>query len=145
MSDIRRVESDTKRAETGMSEMVVLETRDMLETLMKREHRGPSDTWTAARDRTATRIGIEPAQARRVWQRWQDMKDVPGSVYRAVRNAYEAQCEHNEKMAALHRQRREELAHGGEADALGGEAALGMAALPARPSEAAAKAVSRTG
>jgi hypothetical protein len=145
MSDTRRVEFDTKRAEPAMSQVVVVETRDMLETLMKREHRGPSDTWTAARDRTAMKIGIEPAQARRVWQRWQDMKDVPGSVYRAIRNAYDAQCEHNEKMAALHRQRREELAHGGEDHSLMAQPNVGMAPVPARASETAAQAVSRAG
>ena len=144
MSDIRRVESDTKRAEPIMSETVVLEARDMLETLMKREHRGPSDTWTAARDRTATRIGIEPAQARRLWQRWQDMKDVPGSVYRAVRNAYEAQCEHNETMAALHRQRREALAHG-EDYQIRARPVQGMAPVSAGAAETPSRALSRAG
>lgn len=65
MSDITRVKSDTKRAEP-MSEVAVLEAREMLETLMKREHRGPTDTWTAARDRTAKRVGIAPSQAMRL-------------------------------------------------------------------------------
>lgn len=144
MSDITRVKSDTKRAEP-MSEVAVLEAREMLETLMKREHRGPTDTWTAARDRTAKRVGIAPSQAKRLWQRWQDMKDVSGGVYRAIRNAYDAQCEHNEKMAALHRQRREELAHGGEADALVGQPGMGMAPVPARPSQTTQAPLSRAG
>lgn len=130
MSDIRRVRSDTTRA-TTMSQEAVLEARDMLETLMKREHRGPSDTWTAARDRTAMRIGLEPCQAKRLWQRWQDMKDVSGGVYRALRNAYESQCEHNERMAAHHRAVREAI-EDGSTDKIERATALAVAAKASR-------------
>lgn len=141
MSDIQRVKSNTKRA--VMSEVAVLEAREMLETLMKREHRGPTDTWTAARDRTAIRVGIEPSQAKRLWQRWQDMKDVSGGVYRAIRNAYDAQCEHNEKMAALHRQRAEELVHGGQTDQINMGAIAGMDSVSARAATSSPQALPR--
>lgn len=99
-----------------MSVHVVIETRSMLEALIIASHRGPRDTWTAARDRTAKDIGVKPTYAARLWHRWESMKDVSGDAYRSIRAAYDAQCDHNEAMAALHRQRAEEKRHGGQAD-----------------------------
>lgn len=116
MSDNRLVRSDNRSSEINMSVHVVIETRSMLEALTVASHRGPRDTWTAARDRTAQKIGVKPTYAARLWHRWESMKDVSGEAYRAIRAAYDAQCNHNEAMAALHRQRAEEIRHGGQAD-----------------------------
>jgi len=68
------------------------EAFDYLNELQKQEYRGWGDTASAARDRAAKKAGITPAQAERVWKRWQSMKTVNGDVYRALRNAYEAAC-----------------------------------------------------
>lgn len=116
MSDNRIVKSDNRIGELNMSVHVVIETRSMLEALTIASHRGPRDTWAAARDRTARGIGVKPTYAARLWHRWETMKDVSGDAYRSIRSAYEAQCIHNEAMTALHRQRAEEIRHGGQTD-----------------------------
>lgn len=75
------------------------EAFDYLNALTKTEYRGRGDTATAARDRAAKKAGVSPAQAERVWKRWQSMKTVNGDVYRLLRNAYERICEANEQAA----------------------------------------------
>lgn len=144
MSDNRLVEFDNRRGANVMTTAVAKSFR-LLEALTIAHHRGPSDTWTAARDRAAEAAGIERSYAARIWNRWQSMKDVSGEALMRLSDAYTAQCEHNEKMAALHRQRREELAHGGEADALVGQPGMGMAPVPARPSQTTQAPLSRAG
>ncbi|MDY8108291.1 hypothetical protein U0C82_03890 [Fulvimarina sp. 2208YS6-2-32] len=111
MSDIRSVVRDTKRAEGKMSDAVAFEARNMLEELMKREHRGPADTWTAARDRKARKIGLEPSYAKRLWQRWETMTDVSGAAYRAIRNAYELECARMDAIADHYDAATKELLH----------------------------------
>lgn len=90
MSDTRRVTSDPKQGERMSS--AAHEAFDYLNELQKHEYRGWGDTASAARDRAARKAGITPAQAERVWKRWQSMRTVNGDVYRALRNAYEAAC-----------------------------------------------------
>lgn len=90
MSDTRRVKSDPKQGKRMSS--AANEAFDYLNALQQNEYRGWGDTATAARDRAAKKAGITPAQAERVWKRWQSMKTVNGDVYRALRNAYEATC-----------------------------------------------------
>jgi hypothetical protein len=75
------------------------EAFDYLNALQKMEYRGWGDTATAARDRAARKAGVTPAQAERVWKRWQSMKTVNGDVYRALRNRYEALCQRIENAA----------------------------------------------
>jgi hypothetical protein len=99
-----------------MSQVAVQTAYERLEALMKLHHRGPRDTWGAARDRAAKSAGIEPTYAKRLWNRWQTMKDVSGGVFLALQEAYDKQCIHNEAMTALHRQRAEEIRHGGQTD-----------------------------
>lgn len=90
MSDTRRVTSDPKQGERMSN--AAHEAFDYLNELQKHEYRGWGDTASAARDRAARKAGITPAQAERVWKRWQSMRTVNGDVYRALRNAYEATC-----------------------------------------------------
>jgi len=80
-----------------------------LNELQKVEYRGWGDTATAARDRVARKAGITPAQAERVWKRWQSMKTVNGDVYRALRNAYEAACIKIENAAAAMEREAQEI------------------------------------
>lgn len=107
---IRRVNSNTRQALDMIT--AANEAKNWLEALTEVEHRGRYDTWGAARDRAASKVGIKQTYAKHLWDRWQTMKDVSGEAYRALQAAYEAQCLHNEKMAALHRQRAEEKRHG---------------------------------
>ena len=69
------------------------EAFDYLNALQKLEYRGWGDTASAARDRAARKAGVTPAQAERVWKRWQSMKTVNGDVYRALRNAHCGEAE----------------------------------------------------
>jgi len=131
MSDIKRVARDIKGGVKVMSEIAVYEARGWLEALMKRHHRGPADTWTAARDRAAAAAGVEPTYAKRLWQRWETMKDVSGGAYRALQQAYESQCEHNERMAAHHRAVREAI-EDGSTDKIERATALAVAAKASR-------------
>lgn len=126
MSYTPRVVRDTKRNAKAMSEAAVRLSYERLEFLMKAHHRGPRDTWGAARDRAAKAAGIEPTYAKRLWNRWQTMKDVSGGVFHALAEAYNAQCDHNEAMAALHRQRAEEKRHGRSSHQDGISATSGM-------------------
>ena len=91
MSDTRKVRSDPKQG-TSMSSNAAHEAFEYLNALQQHEYRGWGDTASAARDRVARKAGITPAQAERVWKRWQTMTTVNGDVYRGLRNAYERIC-----------------------------------------------------
>ena len=115
MGDTRRVKSDLKRGLSAMS-TAAMEAFGFLNRLTQREYRGWGDTATAARDRAAREAGITPAQAERVWKRWQRMASIDGDVYRALRNKYEESCEANEKAAAASRAERLQLRNSNAVD-----------------------------
>jgi len=114
MGDARRIVRDAKRSESEMTGASANTAYSMLEVLTRAEHRGPTDTWTAARDRTARKIGIKPAYARRIWQCWRDMKDVSGNALLKLQAAYEAECARMDAIADHYDRRTKELLH--EAD-----------------------------
>ena len=97
-------------------EMTVQESLKRLEYLTQHQHRGRGDTWEAARGRAAKVAGIPASYAARLWHRASDMKDVAGSVYRALLLAYEAQVELNNRIADEHRETRLHLRGPHEAD-----------------------------
>lgn len=101
MSDNRRVARDTKRAEDAMS-TAVEKSAHLLNELTRHHHRGRGDTWTAARDRAARMAGIERSYAKRIWDRWQTMKDVSGEALVRLEAAYETICQRNEDAADRH-------------------------------------------
>ena len=131
MSDKKRVARDKRRVEDD-SMSAVVESRKFLEALTIAQHRGPTDTWTAARDRAAKDAGIERSYAARIWNRWQSMKDVSGAAYRALQIAYDDMCERNENAAADTRRQREELAYEA-ADEVRGEPRLASHHAAHRP------------
>ena len=102
MSDTRRVISDLFRVISDPAganpkkgkrmSTAVQNAFEYLNALQQHEYRGWGDTTTAARDRAARKAGITPAQAERVWKRWQTMKSINADIYLALRNAYEATC-----------------------------------------------------
>jgi hypothetical protein len=98
MSDTRRVKYDPKQGKSDMSTATV-EAFEYLNALTREYNRGWGDTHTAARDRVAKDAGISPAQAERLWKRWQRMSSVDGDVYRGLRNLYETVCERTEAAA----------------------------------------------
>ncbi|WP_292246119.1 hypothetical protein [Mesorhizobium sp.] len=124
MGDIRRVKADLKRGVSVMS-AAATEAFNFLNRLTQREYRGWGDTATAARDRAARNAGITPAQAERVWKRWQRMASIDGDVYRALRNKYEQVCEANEQAAAAYRAERLELRNKNAVDQKRSEEGMG--------------------
>ncbi len=97
MSDARRVESDTRAvaAMRALADTIGMSPPEQaaywLEKIAEAVHRGPRrDTWTSARDRAAAIAGIEASMAKRIWQRWQEMKDVSGEALIKLMVAYEA-------------------------------------------------------
>lgn len=145
MSDTRRVARDIKRDEGDMSEVAVMEARERLVFLTRCEHRGPTDTWTAARDRTARKIGLDQSYARRLWQRWQDMKDVSGGAYRSLLIAYHAQCDRLDEVGDHFDRKTKDLlneAHGEERRESGVE---GDRLLAGRPVPQASSPLCRAG
>lgn len=116
MSDTARVEFDTSGDRNLMRALADTEGMDTpeqaafwLEGIAKHVHRGPRrDTWTSARDRAAEAAGIEPTMAKRIWQRWRDMRDVPGATLIKLMVAYELLCVASEARAdRLHGERME--------------------------------------
>lgn len=114
MSDTRRVVFDTKHVNSNTTKRSVsvmhalADTHGMatneraafwLERLMDESHRGPTDTWTAARDRVAAKAGIEPSMAKRIWQRWRTMTDVSGDTLLKLMLAYNDMCQRNDAAA----------------------------------------------
>lgn len=133
---IRRVNLNTSQADKMIT--AANEAKNWLEALTEVEHRGRYDTWGAARDRAANKAGIKRTYAKHLWDRWQTMKDVSGEAYRSLKAAYEAQCAHNEKMAALHKQRAEEIRNGGASHQDSSAATDSMARVAVRKAKARA-------
>lgn len=71
-----------------------------LQRLAEFVHRGPRDTWTAARARAAKDAGVPESMARRIWHRCEDMKDVGGEWLLRLMLAYEAMCEKRDAAAS---------------------------------------------
>ncbi|MBB3997231.1 hypothetical protein [Aureimonas pseudogalii] len=95
----RLVENDKSSVSKTMT-TAVAHSRRMLVALTVAHHRGPADTWTAARDRAARAAGIDRTYAARIWSRWQDMKDVSGEALMRLSGAYVALCERSEAIEA---------------------------------------------
>lgn len=98
MCDRSRVGSDPIEG-VYMSSAAAKEAFELLNAATRQEYRGWGDTQTAARDRAARRAGVSPAQAERVWKRWQSMKAVNGDVYRNLLMTYGHLCTWVEDMA----------------------------------------------
>lgn len=132
MSDTGHVKSDTKRGEIVMRALT--DTQGMntpqkanhwLEALAKAAYRGRHDTWTAARDRAATKAGIQLTTAQRIWQRWQTMNDVGGDTVIKLMLAYEALCQITDTAADAKRDQRLALRVNDETDQEPASAGMG--------------------
>lgn len=113
MSDARNVESDTRIVSRALADTAGMNNPERalywLEKLTKAEHRGRHDTLSAARDRVAEKTGAPITQTKRLWDRWQTMKDVAGSVMIPLMLAYEELVSANEAAAREYRAERQEL------------------------------------
>lgn len=113
MSDRRDVESDTRIVSRALADTAGMSNPERalywLEKLTKAEHRGRHDTLSAARDRVAEKTGAPITQTKRLWDRWQTMKDVAGSVMIPLMLAYEELVSANEAAAREYREERQQL------------------------------------
>lgn len=113
MSDARNVDSDTRIVSRALADTAGMNNPERalywLEKLTKAEHRGRHDTLSAARDRVAEKTGAPITQTKRLWDRWQTMKDVAGSVMIPLMLAYEELVSANEAAAREYRAERQEL------------------------------------
>lgn len=113
MSDARNVESDTRIVSRALVDTAGMSNPERalywLEKLTKAEHRGRHDTLSAARDRVAEKTGAPITQTKRLWDRWQTMKDVAGSVMIPLMLAYEELVSANEAAAREYRAERQQL------------------------------------
>lgn len=119
--------SDKKSSEDEMSTVALNEAKGWADDLMNREFKGRGDKEYLVRYRLAKRIGISESALYRLQYKTRDMKEVAGSVYRALMLAYNEACKMNE--AAADRYRNERLGMRGNNDATDKEpapATLGM-------------------
>ena len=119
--------SDKNSSEDEMSSVALIEAKGWADDLMNREFKGRGDKEYLVRYRLAKRIGISESALYRLQYKTRDMKEVAGSVYRALMLAYNEACQKNE--AAADRYRNERLGIRGNHEATDKEpapATLGM-------------------
>lgn len=110
-----------------LSEMALLEAVRWADALMDYEYRGRGDREKSARHRVSRRTGVTESYLVRLKYRSHEMKDVAGSVYRALKLAYDEQCQRNEEAADRHSAERIKLRGNHEkADEKSASAGVGM-------------------
>lgn len=82
------------------------EARGWASALMDHEFKGRGDREKSIRYRLSRKIGVPESYLYRLQYKTREMKDVAGSVYRALMIAYNNACEKNEAAAARYRAER---------------------------------------
>ena len=121
-----------------MSDTALTQAKGWADALLDREFRGRGDKEKSVRHRLAKKIGIPESYLFRLQYKTRDMKEVAGSVYRALMIAYHNACEKNE--AAADRYRDERLRLRGTHETTGEELVASCARMVAAASSAAASA-----
>lgn len=109
-----------------LSGVALTEAVRWADALMDAEHRGRGDREKSIVGRVSKRTGVPESYLRRLKYKSHEMKDVAGSVYRALMVAYDDLCQRNED--AADRMRDERLMMRGQnetADKEPGEKGLG--------------------
>src|ERR1044072_1681332 len=100
MSDKRVSEfGKRKKSEDAMSATALSEARDWADTLMDREFKGRGDKEYLARYRLSTRTGVSESYLYRLKYKTAEMRDVAGSVYRALKIEIDKISQANEDAA----------------------------------------------
>lgn len=114
-------------SEDEMSSVALIEAKNWADDLMSREFKGRGDKEYLARYRLSERTGVSESYLYRLQYKTRDMKDVAGSVYRALKLAYDEACRRNEEAADRHRAERLSMdGHHEAADEKHGPAAVGI-------------------
>jgi len=94
-----------------MTSLALSEAKGWADALMNREFRGRGDKEKSARYRLAKNTGIPESYLFRLQYKTAEMKDVAGSVYRALMIAYDKACVANEEAAERYRAARLGINH----------------------------------
>lgn len=114
-------------SEDKMTSMALIEAKSWAEELMDSEFRGRGDREKSARYRLSKKTGVPESYLFRLQYKTAEMKDVAGSVYRALMIAYDAACRANEEAADKYRAQRLGLrGHNEKADEKPASAGVGM-------------------
>lgn len=89
-----------------MATEALIEAKGWAQKLMDREFLGRGDKEYLARHRLSEKTGVSESYLYRLQYKTRDLKDVAGSVYRALMIAYNNACEKNEAAAARYRAER---------------------------------------
>lgn len=120
-------ETGKKLSEGHMTSMALIEAKSWADELMNTEFRGRGDKEKSARYRLSKRTGVPESYLFRLQYKTGEMKDVAGSVYRALMIAYENACKANEEAADRYRSERQRITHE-TTDQKPASAGVGMAA-----------------
>jgi len=116
-----------KNGSENMTSMALIEAKGWADQLMDSEFRGRGDKEKSARYRLSKKTGVPESYLFRLQYKTAEMKDVAGSVYRALMIAYDTACRTNEDAADKYRAQRLELrGHHETADEKSASAGLGM-------------------
>ncbi len=91
--------SGKNASEDKMTSLALIEAKSWADALMNKEHRGRGDKEKSARYRLARNTGVPESYLFRLQYKTAEMKDVAGSVYRALMIAYDKACAANEEAA----------------------------------------------
>lgn len=109
-----------------MTSVALNEAKGWATALMDAEFKGRGDREKSVRGRVADKTGVPESYLFRLQYKTREMKDVAGSVYRALMLAYEDMCLKNEEAAAKHRADRHELRKVNEANHQRSKSSVGM-------------------
>lgn len=116
-----------KNGSENMTSMALIEAKGWADQLMDSEFRGRGDKEKSARYRLSKKTGVPESYLFRLQYKTAEMKDVAGSVYRALMIAYDSACRSNEDAADKYRAERLGLRGQHETtDEKSASAALGM-------------------
>lgn len=112
-------ESGKKVSEVDMTSTALIEAKGWVGELMDREFKGRGDKEKSVRYRVSKITGVPESYLFRLQYKAGEMKDVAGSVYRALMiaaSAYDRICQANEAAAVRYRAERSALRNGNAAD-----------------------------
>ncbi len=92
-----------------MSTEALFEAKNWAETLMNVEFKGRGDKEKSARYRLSKKSGVPESYLYRLQYKTAEMKDVAGSVYRALMLYHDKICAANESAADRYKAEREDL------------------------------------
>lgn len=116
-----------KNGSENMTSMALIEAKGWADQLMDSEFRGRGDKEKSARYRLSKKTGVPESYLFRLQYKTAEMKDVAGSVYRALMIAYDNACRSNEEAADKYRAQRLGMrGHHETADEKPAQAGLGM-------------------